>query len=197
MSHSHEFYGYEAGVFEESDKWLVVDRDDTGHAVIAPRWFKARYKAIGGPPLVLTIEIKDDGTPWCRELTIESGVQPGVTTGLLRELPLRRIVREVAWSRREPVAWGDDGSVHLLPATTEGRDRFLEGAPARATHLVTDELLNEVARIYRANPAAPARAVHEQLPLKISRATAGRYIAEARRRGKLGPATPRKAGEAG
>jgi Family of unknown function (DUF6214) len=62
---------------------------------------------------------------------------------------------------------------------------------------VTDNELRRVAAVYRsahAAGAAPAKAVMGEL--EVSRATAGRLIRRARDRGFLGPATPRKAGEA-
>jgi hypothetical protein len=65
--------------------------------------------------------------------------------------------------------------------------------------IASDDLLSAVAKIYRANPRAPAKAVHEYVrdTFEASRATAGRYIAHARKRGILGKAVPRRAGEWG
>jgi hypothetical protein len=192
---SFDYTSASAGA-DDSDEWLYVGRNAEGLAEIAPRSFKVKVDLVDGPLLTLEIELTDDGTPWCKQLTVQGGERPGVTTAVLRELPLRRIVRQVAWGRREPVYWGDDGRLRLAPATTTGRDRFIAGTvPLRAPQEQLGELLDKVAEIYRANPGAPARAVYEQLQPKVSRATAGRYIAQARREGKLGPAIPRKAGE--
>ena len=50
---------------------------------------------------------------------------------------------------------------------------------------ITDELLAEVADVYRANPDAPTKAVREHF--QISPANASRYVKQARERGLLEP----------
>jgi hypothetical protein len=77
-------------------------------------------------------------------------------------------------------------------------DAFLAELPrTQRGRRLSDEDLQRVAEIYRealADRKPPTKAVERALP--TSRSNAGRLVQEARRRGFLGAATPRRAGEA-
>lgn len=83
-----------------------------------------------------------------------------------------------------PIA-GRHGGLDQLRAVKRHR-------PRRGARL-SDDLLENVARVYRAHSNNPTAAVAETL--HIARSTAGRYVARARARGFLGPAIGPKAGE--
>jgi hypothetical protein len=192
--------GYTSAVLESSREWLRVDPGrGAGPGYLAPRQFTARYEQVGLPPVVLEIVVGDDRVPSCLSIrNVVSDGRPGLTTALLRRLALQSIAKELLFGAGEKVDFAaDERVVGLLPMTLADRDIFLGDPepplPPLATSRVSNDVLEEVARIYRANPKAPTRAVEETLP--TSRATAGRYVAEARNRGLLGSPIPRKAGE--
>jgi hypothetical protein len=145
-----------------------------------------------------------------------------LTGKLLRELPLESILREALSSlaverSRLPREQIDPLREHDLPVDAEGRVEvwtpllgsaggpaafeadYAEAARSRGRGVrLTDEILERVASVYRAAlkaGAPPTDAV--KTAFDIPRSTAGRWVAETRRRGFLGPATPRRAGEKG
>ncbi len=96
---------------------------------------------------------------------------------------------------------GTIGSVPVIEGGKRTVDEFFDelhgkrATPQRGTR-IPDAHLRRVAAIYRAALASgqpPAIAVAEEL--HTARSNAGRWIAEARCRGFLGPATPGKSGE--
>jgi hypothetical protein len=150
---------------------------------------------------------------------------PPLTGTVLRYLPIGDYVRRAAdalgrWKirARDPngpltlTVADEDGEpeTHLLDAepfddehvavpiaggTLTSDYRAATRAP-RERGRVSDEMLRETANVYRAALAAgkrPTQAVTREM--HVSRATAGRWVAQARKRGFLGPARPRVAGE--
>lgn len=108
---------------------------------------------------------------------------PSVTTEGLRKIPIAGLVRDGLESTRLPFREYVFAAEQTAPV-----DRRPTAGP-------TEEDLRAVADSYRAayaTGAPPTRAVMSRL--KLPRSTASRWIALARKRGLLGPATPRKAG---
>jgi hypothetical protein len=114
-------------------------------------------------------------------------------------------VRSVpAWGPEgTPSEWTDDGTPVFGPddEPASHEELFdtqyarLLGAARRRGPLKAEEL-TQIASTYRdalAAGEAPTRAVSARYG--VARSTAGRWIAEARRRGQLGKAHPRRAGE--
>jgi hypothetical protein len=93
---------------------------------------------------------------------------------------------------------GDPGSaVTVSPPTADEHAAVWDDVHRRQRrNVITDAMLQEVARIYRANledTGTPTDAVKDSF--HVSTSTAGRYVSLARQRGFLGPTTPGKAGE--
>jgi hypothetical protein len=104
---------------------------------------------------------------------------PEVTGEGLRQLPVKAIVREA--TRKLPPA------AFVLAISRPSRDLFRR---------VNDEALGIVSVVYRAaleEAKPPTQTLADYLGMP--RSTAARWIARARERGFLGPATPGKAGE--
>jgi hypothetical protein len=137
-----------------------------------------------------------DGVAECVAVRCWSIGGPAIRAAVLRELPLARLVREGVLLVSRPaeedpkrrINWPDVetalGERENLAATH--RQRARKGA-------VTDELLQDVARIYREALAGgrPTAEVAERLD--YSRASAGRLVMRARRRGLLPATEPRRA----
>jgi hypothetical protein len=141
--------------------------------------------------------------------TIEIGVRDGtvaivavhadsdheLTSEILRGLQApRRLARAIAEHEVLVVSRGRDGTMY-------GEQRLDGGQPEppqrrRLPQTWTDEHFREVAAVYRdavARGTSTQRAI--QARWKVSPTSARRYVQEARRRGLLGPAQGRKAGE--
>jgi Family of unknown function (DUF6214) len=121
----------------------------------------------GGPPIT---------TEGLREIPIAAMVRTGIENGLMRVGPREYDGRTSSWklTKAEPIALSERAQAG--------------GGPS-------DDDLRAVADVYHIAYAVgepPTKTVMERLGL--SRSTASRWIALARKRGLLGPATPRKAG---
>jgi hypothetical protein len=170
-------------------------------------------------PVRLEIAI-EDGRAVCtgisrlevgKRLRLHDGTEKGkwitkgdpITASLFRRMPLDRILHEIIdaaavelvdildpMTQEERAAW--------MPAagSKSGRERLREARKGGRGVKLTDADLRRAADIYRAalkKHDPPTRAVADQLHL--ARSTAGRWVFAARKRGFLGPATPRQAGE--
>lgn len=115
---------------------------------------------------------------------------PPVTSEAIRSVPVARLVREAAPALLS-IEQTDSGAAAGVPNTSPDRIALLRAAGP------VDETLRLVAHAYRvglATGATPTKAVEETF--NVSRATASRWISNARARGFLGPAEVGKAGEA-
>ena len=141
-----------------------------------------------------------DGKAECVAVTCWTPETRGLTAEGYRRLPLGRLVQDGVLYASRPwdeipkrrVLWENRDEVERKRAAVAKTYRKTRRSP-RDRGPVTDELLQRVAETYRAALAggAPTRAVAEQL--NYSRASAGRLVMEARRRGFLPPTEPRKA----
>jgi len=161
-----------------------------------------------------------DGRPTCRALTLEAGDDDQQLDGTaLRAVPLATYVKRAVDAEAMTVFPAPDPAapmfvqvpgeepqrlrsepfdaeriaVRLTGASHDREVKRLLGAP-RA--VVTDEMLLEVADVYRtacARREPPTQAV--MVEWHVARSTASRWIRRARDAGRLGPARARKAGE--
>lgn len=179
---------HSAGWLAVSDEWMV------------PRRYTARMEVAGLPRVVLDVEVSPSGKPICRSVRIESVDEDGLDSAAIR-VPLRQLLRTSLAGVAETVQRGADGSMGEAPMTGADVDSFARELrrplmPPRTADAprVDDELLSQVAAIYRGAPRSPTKTVGARLG--YSRAHAGRLVMEARSRGLLGPARGTTAGEA-
>ena len=197
------------GTWEQSSHARVLD----DHYVIAGNWaLPRRYEVVTNsklndevqPSIRLEVAVDDGGRLRCESLTIRVAPGESLRTEQIR-VPLERLLHDSTSAVFEPaVCVGPDGKLQALATMTmediANMKRDLR-RPARTSRgpgsRVSDGELREVTEIYRAactSGRPPVNAVADQMV--VSRATAGRRIQEARRRGFLGPAVGTRAGEA-
>jgi hypothetical protein len=131
-------------------------------------------------------------TPVCTALAVWRLDGTPLRQADLNDLPLEKYAAEAAETHAFQMPPGTPIGMHVAERHAPGRDPSF-----RRRSRVTDNDLRGAAAVYRAaykSGDAPTAAVADEL--QVSRATAGRLIRRARDRGFLGPATPRKAGEA-
>ena len=141
-----------------------------------------------------------DGVAECVDLRCSGADGQPVTATALRQLPIARLVQQgvLLASRpaeeipRQRVMW------KTVEEAQEKRDAVAKhhGRVKRNPHQkdqVTDELLEEVATIYRAELAGGRPTARVAETLHYSRSSAGRLVMEARNRGLLPKTDPRKA----
>lgn len=153
----------------------------------------------GSPVLALGFEVRD-GLPQCRRAELRSTdegreVLSSDLRGVRVEDLLEQAVGAVAMLLDDDA---ERGVWTLEPVTTGGELRGTLAETRRlrrqARRRVTDELLREVAEVYRAHvDDAPTRAVAERTGR--SHRTAALYVQQARQAGFLGAATHGRAGE--
>ena len=126
-----------------------------------------------------------DGVPVCDAVRIQRREGGASLTGTeLRRVPVAEIIdfasTQVATRNVETFA---DGSTAWEPTDDdpEGRRQVQHDVrKAIRRRAITDELLRDVARIYRLNPGSPTKSVSEAL--HVSPAQASRYVRQARER---------------
>ena len=180
-----------AAVMKVAD-WLLI---------ALPAVFTARFTddPDGGPELQLTFAVRSR-TPECVEVLVTPAgegqeVRTSHLTGIRVEDLMERAIVELRVVRghgdRDPVTGMYD---FYDPRPGEAEIAATRAARAARKVKITDELLREVAAIYRANvDHKPLEAV----AARFDRAhrTAALYVARARERGFLSPALKGKAGE--
>lgn len=155
----------------------------------------------GTPDLVLSFEVRD-GVPQCRRAELRSTedgreVLSSDLRGVKLEDLLELAVLQVAMSLT--VEHQEGGVVsHMTPITTEVEAREtltqIRSARREGRRRVTDDLLRDVARIYRENvDSNPTAAVADHTGRRHR--TAALYVQQAREAGFLGASIPGKAGE--
>lgn len=161
---------------------------------LAERW--AATWTVGELEVELEMGADDQGRPICRELRARAEDGPSVTSSALRQIPVGRLVSETAAlplvhmsAERLP-----GGGWKLGPPSPEDRKRLR--APRRSRSRGTGDMLSQVADLYRQavrDSYAPTEWVARELV--VSRATASRWIRQARDGGFLGKAMRGRAGE--
>jgi hypothetical protein len=132
-----------------------------------------------------------DGVAQCRELVVSAPADGReIRSRDLRRLRLEDLAEDALARVADRRVTGEDGRVEVvrdLPRRRSG------GRPARPR--ITDELLAEVAKVYRANvDRNPTAAVAGHFGLASDR-TARLYVKRARSAGHLGDAVPGRPGE--
>jgi uncharacterized protein DUF6214 len=165
-----------------------------GDRYVLPRSFTAMISESADYPdlaLDLAVDVDNFARTSCRELRVRALADAAVTPETLRRLRLPELLRIAARAAMEKVERDDSGALRQAPMTAADAREFYElfrGArkPRQGTPMTDDEL-RRIAELYRAAQARgfpPVKAITEAPP-KPSRATASRWVAEARRRGFL------------
>jgi hypothetical protein len=175
---------------EASDKLIPVGQ------VQMPETFTAHLTEddAGGPDVALRFEIREEGTPECRELRVTSTkdgheVRYSGIVGVRVDDVLERALRHMLVGSGTPSAeglhrWYDRLSPEAVHESRKAR------AARKVT--VTDAVLREVAEVYRANIGnQPTAAVAEHFA--VAHRTAALRVQRARRAGLLPPTTRGKA----
>jgi hypothetical protein len=123
-----------------------------------------------------------DGQPRCAELRCRP--RPGgppVSSESLRRVALARYLRISTEMYSGRVEFNEHGEVMFVQTTGPGDEPLLARAAQRGPRKqMTDELLRDVARVYSEAKSKPTLAVMRRF--HVSRPTAGRWVALARKR---------------
>jgi len=146
--------------------------------------FRARIDG-DGPLLEMGVELVN-GRPECTFVHVESDGATPVLFSHLKAIPIERLVADVFGECSQRVVARDGSRVTsaIGPGTSQQR-RTIEKMQRRRRKPDDIEVLQKVAAIYKANPAAPRKAVAEQLGM--SPETAGRWARQCTERGLLPP----------
>jgi hypothetical protein len=167
--------------------WVVWDEvgefAELGDYVVPATFYLRLPSSPTEPALQLTFAMRD-GSPVCIAANVEAKAQGQV-------LP-----KDFDVIRRELNNWSEFAFSYVMRATQEHAPGFVDDRTAhrayrvgrnRTRRKVTDELLQEVAALYRDTvDSGPWRAIAERF--SVSETTAGRYVGLARKAGYL-PAT--------
>ena len=155
-----------------------------GEGLEIPVWFESS----GSEPFewTLTIAVDETGRPQCQLFEAK-----WVTSEQLHRFPLGSKIREAVIRVARPREQHGPDIVKTGKQVRRVKAQ-LRKQPGRR---LTDEFLEDVARVYRAHVATskPSKAVEEHFGYKP--ASARRVVREARLRGFLGPASPGRGGE--
>ena len=134
-----------------------------------------------------------DGVAQCRELVVSAPAGGReIRSKDLRRLRLETLAEDALAQVADRRVTGEDGRVEVVRDLPRRRDG---GASRRGRPRITDELLAEVAEVYRANVERnPTAAVAGHFGLASDR-TARLYVKRARTAGYLGDAMPGRPGE--
>lgn len=177
------------------------------NGVVVPAKFDA-IEEVAKVVVRLQIEVNRFGDAVCTRLEVEPQTRGGrVMRSDLQQLPVSRLVTNAAvLAASSPMAGrpekvpGKPGITKVVPLTADEAEQTTELLHRREPRRglpITDEHLDEVAKVYRdalGAGARPTKAVMAAFHAK--RPTASKWVRAARDRGFLGPAIPGKAGEA-
>lgn len=192
-----ELGGTEHAGFEVEPSEIVGDAFTirvSGHYVavgdrVAPEWIDLELTGdASGPTTTARVEVHE-GVP--RVVAVGFVSRPGegeVRQAHLREAQVEALLGLVAaFSLRI-----DDETNEIETGVDAGGDVGIESLAAirnsRAKRRVTPEFLREVAEVYKANMAAPTRAVRERF--FVGERMASKYVQQARAAGLLPPTSP-------
>jgi hypothetical protein len=153
--------------------------------VAVPTWVQERRHGVGGPDMVVKVEVRD-GTPEIVRLSFEA--KPG--QGEVREKHLRAVdVDRLASDLYATFVaeFGENPSRDDEARVLRAAEKFVERQRLpRDYRVLTDEVLRKVAEIYRANVSgAPTKAVARHFRVKDRMAST--YVDRARKAGYLPP----------
>jgi len=183
--------------------WRVQSTYDPLMAVVGDRAIPMQFEMVDTrddrrPEVTLGFEIRD-GVPECTRVELRATAKGRE----VRSSDLRAVRVEDALETAISVAPHEynvdaDGrpSISPVPGNKEQARTTVKWARAarkEARRRVTDDMLREVARVYRENPYSPTSAVADTFDR--AHRTAALYVHQARERGFLGPTSQGKAGE--
>ncbi len=180
------------------DGWIIpVEVRDR---VVAATFELEMHREDGTPDLFLGFEVRD-GVPQCRRAELRSSeggreVLSSDLRGVKLEDLLELAVVQVALALRQPEDGEAVGALSMITTEEERRQTLSQtrGVRREARRRVTDDLLREVAQVYRDNvDDNPTAAV--QRHTGRSHRTAALYVQQAREAGFLGASVRGKAGE--
>jgi hypothetical protein len=194
-----EEYGHEVTITVEGPTYVQV-----ADGYLLPRDFTARGLQIVGEPLrvdALRVRVGDDGRPACRSLTVSPvDEDAAVTTVLLRRLKMAELLEIACAAAAERFRRDAAGRVVEAPMSGADMEHFRSDFAARVRRPrrgkpLTDDQLRKVAEVWRDAAARGSRrpTLDVARRLYVARSTAGRWIAEARRRGILAPPQKKEA----
>jgi len=180
--------------------WLPLD----GNGIVWNKLTIIEAGEGGAPEVRLDVEVGSDGVPECRDVRISTvGAGRPVRSRDLRAIHLEALLEagfgmavmqrsRPAESARKHGATDDDD--WATPPTRADSARAVKGLRGRKRRKVDEDLLSEVAAVYRANvDRGPTQAVGERFGKAPS--TAALYVNLAREHGFLGAAIKGRAGE--
>lgn len=143
---------------------LIYDADDEATRV------RLSLRSIDGRPVLVGAAVEP----------AHAGVAQELSATALRELPLNKLTEIAVKAAAAPFADERSG-----PGRGDPEREGVLATRARRRRGMSDEELEEVARVMRENPGNPTLAVFEQLaaPAFFSYRTAARWVAEAKKRG--------------
>jgi hypothetical protein len=172
--------------------WVMWDEmgefAELGEYVVPNTFYLRLPSSPAEPSLQLTFAIRD-GASVCVAATLEAKPQG-------RELlpkDFNSVRRDLTTMSEQAFSCVVRASEQQFPGLVDDAQarRAYQSGRARSRRKVTDELLREVAALYRDNiGSGPWQAITERF--KVSRATAGRYVMLARQAGHLPQTTPGK-----
>lgn len=173
-----------------------------------PTSFRADVRLDDPRCLVRLHVVVDRGAPGVRAMSIEQELDggqwtPAITSSVLRRVALDALLRQVVDDAAQVAVSveveGHQG-VFQLKRDVEAGDNTTAwgGRPARSPlsgrgRRTSDDVLRQVAGIYRSARRAPTQAVADTL--HVSRSHAGKLVGQARAAGHLGGTSQGKAGE--
>jgi hypothetical protein len=191
--------------------WAVSDGRppvEIAPGVSVPRLYRVRLDEKTFPECEVLVEVLEGGRAVCRHLRVTAR-SPNETIDwkTLRRIPIDRLMTETLGLVAEASIDVGGRTLRIAPgslAPGEGREALLRQVreklkPAKTGGRppLSDDHLEEVARVYRSAPQTPAKFVEEYFNRDgyVSRSTISRWIRRARDAGHLGQAIPRKPGE--
>jgi hypothetical protein len=165
--------------------WQVSHERVEMNGVQVPVWVKERRHGVGGPNLTVKVAVRE-GSPEVVELSFRSGPdQSEVRQKHLRAVDVDRLASDlyavfVAEFGENPTRDDEARAMRVAEKIIE-RQRL-----PREYRILTDDVLRQVAEVYRANiKRAPTQAVAKQFGVKDRMASA--YVDRARKAGHLPP----------
>lgn len=166
-----------------------------------PRHFWITTDLEGGAKARLDVAVDDRGSVRCMRVEVLAPEDGGVTTEMLRNVPVARLLRLGATSKLMKYRRKAGRVTGVTETDNEEKrqfyQRYADARRPKQGKAITDETLGRVAKIYRAavGSGTPTKAVAEAM--NVPRSTAARWVTKARERGILRPALHGRSGEAG
>lgn len=166
----------------------IANESELIEGVEVPTWVELTTTGGADPDMHVRVELRG-GSPVLTELSWKAGPgQGGIQQKHLRQTEVTKLVTDLVVSTmrtNEMVPVGEAPEVTALRQSKAAARRFVDRQRLpRARRVMTDEFLQEVARIYQENATGkPTKAVGEVFNVQSRQAS--KYVDAARRRGYL------------